>query len=102
MRCVRYVVVSAVVGCAACACAFAGQAQARTAARAASRDEAVLPWKGVRFGQDRREEGPVQLFWVEVDVTGGANRVDVARGGDDPDGDGPYQTKLMRPSAIAE
>ncbi len=41
------------------------------------------------------------IFIARVDLTDAHTLVRVARGGDDPDGDGPYQTTLLTPSVIA-
>ena len=42
-----------------------------------------------------------RIFVALVDLTDADVSVRVSRGGDDPDGDGPYQTTLLAPSVIA-
>lgn len=60
------------------------------------------PWKGVRYEHEVRRDPALELHWVEVDLAVADETVAVSRGGADPDGEeGPYQTTLMTPSAVA-
>lgn len=62
----------------------------------------VATWPGVSYGHEARVDPPMQLHWVVLDLRRPGIEVRVCRGGDDPDGDGPFQTTLMRTSAIAQ
>ena len=44
---------------------------------------------------------PTRLFVAEIDLTNPRVHLHVSRGGDDPDGAGPWETTLMRPTKIA-
>lgn len=48
------------------------------------------------------EPKPQKIFAALIDLTNPNVRVQVSRGGADPDGDGPWQTTLMPPTKIAE
>lgn len=49
-----------------------------------------------------RKDPPQLLYWIEVDLSKAKVKLDVAPGGDDPDGAGPWQAILARPSDVAK
>jgi hypothetical protein len=59
------------------------------------------PFPGITYGHAERRDPPEMLYWVVVDLTNPAISLRVSPAGADPDGPGPYQTTLMRPSDIA-
>jgi hypothetical protein len=60
------------------------------------------PFPGISIFSESRSQPPTRLFVAVVDLLNPNLRLRVAPGGPDPDGDGPWQTTLMRPSRIAE
>jgi hypothetical protein len=82
----RFWVILAVVPC-AIACAGA---------------PATKPCAGVVYQHEERKSPPMHLHTVTVDLADPSVHVVVSRAGDDPDGDGPWSTTLMRTSQIAE
>lgn len=56
---------------------------------------------GLRYFAETRTQPPTRLFIAEVDLTNPKLRLRVAAGGADPDGPGPWQTTLQRPTQIA-
>src|SRR5687768_9001281 len=61
------------------------------------------PYPAVVYRFEQRETPiPQKIYVAAIDLSNPNVRVRVARGGADPDGDGKWQTTLMRPSAIAE
>ncbi|MCO5051448.1 MAG: phosphodiester glycosidase family protein [Verrucomicrobiae bacterium] len=59
------------------------------------------PFPGVLLYSEVRTNPPQRLFVAEIDLTNPQLRLGVAPGGADPDGPGPWQTTLMRPTQIA-
>lgn len=59
------------------------------------------PFPGVLLYSEVRTNPPQCLFVAEIDLTTPQLRLHVAPGGADPDGSGPWQTTLMRPTQIA-
>ena len=59
------------------------------------------PFSGITYGHAQRSDPPMQLYWVIVDLGEPAVSLRVVPGGPDPDGDGPYETVLCRPSEVA-
>ncbi len=59
------------------------------------------PFPGVAIYSATRTNPPQRLFIAEVDLTNPHVRLHVSPGGPDPDGDGPWETTLMRPTKIA-
>jgi exopolysaccharide biosynthesis protein len=60
------------------------------------------PYPGVTVWQEVRTDPPQRLMWAMVDLAEPRVSVHVSRGGADPDGEGPWQTTLMPPTAIAK
>ena len=60
------------------------------------------PFTGVKLFSEIRTNPPNRLFVAEVDLANPRIQLRVSRGGDDPDGDGRWETTLMRPTSIAE
>ena len=60
------------------------------------------PYAGVAYGYETKTNPPQRIYEAIVDLTQAGTVVRVARGGPDPDGDGPWQTTLMRPTKIAD
>lgn len=59
------------------------------------------PFAGVVHFSEARTNPPTRLFVAEVDLKNPTVQLRVARGGEDPDGAGPWQTTLMQPTKIA-
>lgn len=59
------------------------------------------PFPGVAIYSATRTNPPQRLFVAEIDLTNPQVHLHVSRGGDDPDGPGPWETTLMRPTKIA-
>ncbi|MGE5611326.1 MAG: phosphodiester glycosidase family protein [Bacillota bacterium] len=59
------------------------------------------PFPGVGYATESRKDPAMRLYCVMVDLTNSAVSLHVSRGGPDPDGNGPFQTTLMRTSEIA-
>jgi len=59
------------------------------------------PFPGIAIYSETRTNSPQRLFIAEIDLTNPKVRLHVSRGGDDPDGAGPWETTLMRPTKIA-
>lgn len=59
------------------------------------------PFPGVTFFAESRTNPPQRFFGAEIDLTNPKLRLHVAPGGPDPDGAGPWETTLMRPTKIA-
>lgn len=59
------------------------------------------PFPGILIHSETRTNPPTRLFVAQIDLTNPKLRLRVARGGVDPDGDGPWQTTLMQPTRIA-
>jgi hypothetical protein len=59
------------------------------------------PFPGVVCYVETRYDPPLQLFVTKVSLKKPNVRIRVAPGGSDPDGAGPWQTTLMRPTRIA-
>jgi hypothetical protein len=62
---------------------------------------ATKPFPPITYEQEERKNPPMHLHAVTIDLTDPAVHVVVSRAGDDPDGDGPWSTTLMRTSQIA-
>jgi hypothetical protein len=60
------------------------------------------PFPGIAIFSETRSQPPTRLYVAMVDLTNPSVRLRVAPGGPDPDGSGPWQTTLMRPTRIAE
>ncbi len=60
------------------------------------------PFAGVKIFSETRTNPPTRLFVAEIDLTNPHIQLHVAPGGADPDGDGKWETTLMRPTMIAE
>lgn len=59
------------------------------------------PLPGVAIFSETRNQPPTRLFIAFIDLTEPGLRLRVSPGGPDPDGAGPWQTTLMRPTEIA-
>jgi exopolysaccharide biosynthesis protein len=59
------------------------------------------PLPGITCFSETREQPPTRLFVAFIDLTEPGLRLRVSPGGPDPDGAGPWQTTLMRPTEIA-
>lgn len=70
----------------------------RAAGEISAIDEA-LP--GVFIHSETRTNPPTRFFVAEIDLTAPKVHLRVARGGPDPDGEGPWQTTLLPPTQIA-
>lgn len=57
---------------------------------------------GIVIHSETRTNPPQRLFVAEIDLTNPALQLRVAPGGDDPDGEGKWETTLMHPTRIAE
>jgi exopolysaccharide biosynthesis protein len=55
----------------------------------------------VAWFSETRTQPPTRIFAAFIDLTQPGLRLRVSPGGPDPDGDGPWQTTLMRPTEIA-
>ena len=60
------------------------------------------PYAGVTYSHEAKTNPPQLIYEAVVDLTQAGTVVRVARGGPDPDGDGPWQTTLMPPTKIAD
>ncbi len=60
------------------------------------------PFAGIAIFSETRTNPPTRLFVAEIDLTNPHIQLHVAPGGADPDGDGKWETTLMRPTMIAE
>ena len=60
------------------------------------------PYVGVTYSHAAKTGPPQRIYEAIVDLTRPGIVVRVARGGPDPDGDGPWQTTLMQPTKIAD
>src|SRR5262245_30321210 len=60
------------------------------------------PFPGIIWWEEKRSEPPMHWFVAEIDIKNPKLRLRVAPGGPDPDGPGPWQTILVRPTSIAE
>ena len=60
------------------------------------------PYAGVTYSYEAKINPPQRIYEAVVDLTQAGTAVRVARGGADPDGDGPWQTTLMPPTKIAD
>ncbi len=60
------------------------------------------PFPGISWWEEKRSDPPMHWFVAKIDLKHPALRLRVAPGGPDPDGPGPWQTILARPSSIAE
>jgi exopolysaccharide biosynthesis protein len=61
-----------------------------------------FPYSGIIWWEEKRSEPPMHWFVTEIDLKNPNIRLHVACGGPDPDGPGPWQTILVKPTAIAE
>ncbi len=59
------------------------------------------PFPGVAIFSETRTNPPQRFFVAEIDLTNPQVRLHVSPGGPDPDGAGPWETTLMRPTKIA-
>lgn len=59
------------------------------------------PFPGIVIYSEVRTNSPQRLFIAEIDLTNPKVRLHVSPGGLDPDGAGPWETTLMRPTKIA-
>lgn len=59
------------------------------------------PYSAIRVETRVDAAAKQRIFIARVDLADAHTFIRVARGGDDPDGDGPYQTTLLTPSVIA-
>jgi hypothetical protein len=60
------------------------------------------PYRAVTFQREQRRDVNMSLFVVNVDLSDPRVAVRIVKGGDDPDGPGPWQTTLMTVKQIAE
>jgi exopolysaccharide biosynthesis protein len=60
------------------------------------------PYAGVTYSYEASTNPPQRIYEATVDLTRPGIVVRVARGGPDPDGNGPWQTTLMQPTKIAD
>jgi len=60
------------------------------------------PFPGISMFSESRAQPPTRLFVAVIDLTNRNLHLRVAPAGPDPDGSGPWQTTLMRPTKIAE
>lgn len=60
------------------------------------------PYRSVAYQHESQADPPQQIFVAEIDLTDPNVRVRVSRGGPDPDGEGEWQTTLMRPTKVAD
>jgi exopolysaccharide biosynthesis protein len=59
------------------------------------------PFPGIAIFSETRTNPPQRLFVAEIDLTHPKVQLHVSAGGPDPDGDGKWETTLMRPTRIA-
>lgn len=59
------------------------------------------PFSGIAVYSETRINQPQRLYVAEIDLTNPKVRLHVSSGGADPDGSGPWETTLMRPTKIA-
>jgi exopolysaccharide biosynthesis protein len=59
------------------------------------------PYKAVVYQQIEQADPPRKIFVANVDLTSPDVQIRVSRGGEDPDGDGEWQTILLPPSEVA-
>ena len=61
------------------------------------------PYPSVVYTFEKRETPePQKIFVARIDLTDPNVNVRVSRGGPDPDGDGKWETTLMRPTKVAD
>lgn len=63
---------------------------------------ASQPYKPVRYQLEQRADPPQKIHVVAIDLRDPGVSVHVSRGGNDPDGEGEWQTTLQQPSRIAQ
>src|SRR5688500_8199433 len=63
---------------------------------------ATRPYKPVVYQYVEQTDPPQRIHVMAIDLTNPDVKVRVSRGGEDPDGEGPWQTTLLPPTAIAE
>lgn len=61
----------------------------------------TCPFPGITISAVTRTNPPQRFFVAEIDLTNPQVRLHVSPGGPDPDGAGPWETTLMRPTKIA-
>lgn len=59
------------------------------------------PFPGIAIYSETRTNPPTRLFVAEIDLSDPTIHLHVSPGGPDPDGAGPWETTLMRPTKIA-
>jgi 16S rRNA U516 pseudouridylate synthase RsuA-like enzyme len=59
------------------------------------------PFPGIIYATESRKDPTLRLYCVVIDLTNPAISLHVSRAGPDPDGNGPFQTTLMRTTDIA-
>src|SRR5689334_19279038 len=69
---------------------------------ACAQSPATHPFPPVTYLHEQRKDPPMHLHIVTIDLTDPSVHLVVRRAGKDPDGDGIWETTLMRPSQIAE
>ena len=61
------------------------------------------PYPSVNYVYEKRETPqPQKIYVARIDLTDANVRVRVSRGGPDPDGEGKWETTLMRPTKVAD
>jgi exopolysaccharide biosynthesis protein len=59
------------------------------------------PHPAVTYAHEKRDEPQLSIYVVKIDLTDPSVDLEVARGGEDPDGPGQWQTTLDEPADIA-
>lgn len=59
------------------------------------------PYNGVQYEYRSTVNPPQQIYIAKIDLSNPEVDLRTSRGGDDPDGEGPYETTLQVPSVIA-
>src|SRR5258708_40336431 len=71
-------------------------------ASACAQGPSSRPFMGVTYAHEVRKDPPMHLHAVTVGLTDPTVHLVVRPAGEDPDGEGPWETTLMRTSQIAE
>jgi exopolysaccharide biosynthesis protein len=62
----------------------------------------VRPYPAVIYSFEKRKNPPQEIYVARIDLNDPNVSARVSRGGDDPDGEGKWQTTLMQPTRIAD
>src|SRR5690349_5625167 len=67
-----------------------------------SETQVIHPYPALTYKQETRPNPPQKIHVAIVDLMKRGVEVRVSRGGEDPDGPGPWETTLMQPTKVAD